>query len=63
MITEDNPLIAIDINLNEVKSDVNTYYRLDDGIYNFIKKVEEKYEIIGFEYNGTRTFGFICKEK
>lgn len=55
-------LKAIDIELKEVKSKGVAYYRLDDGLYQFLKKVEEKEKIIGFEYDGSRNFGIILGE-
>jgi hypothetical protein len=61
---EQKGIIAIDISLpTEVKSSGVAYYRLNDDMYDFMNKVLDKNTILGFEWNGSRNFGFIFKEK
>lgn len=55
---------AIDINLDEVKSNGTAYYRIDEGFKKFLEKCLEKHEIIGFEWEiGSWNFGIILKNK
>lgn len=55
---------AIDVSIaGEVKSKGIAYYRIEDGLYEFLKEVGEKEKIIGFEYEpGSRNFGLILGE-
>jgi len=56
-------MIAIDIKLVSIKSDGTAYYRLPDNLFEFFKKCEKKHKIIGFEWDGSRNFGVILKDK
>lgn len=61
-----DPFHAIDINIPAdefVKSTGTAYYRLDDGLYNFILECMEEHDILGFAWEGTRNFGIILKDK
>ena len=54
----------IDINLDAVKSSGTAYYRLPDGMYDFLLKCIEKHGIIGFEWDEeSRNFGVILDEQ
>ena len=56
-------LIAIDINLSKVKNDETAYYRLTKEMKEFLKKCQEKNNIIGFTWDGSFNFGIILKNK
>ncbi len=57
------PFHAIDINLNKVESTKIAYYRLDDGLFQFIEKCMEENKVIGFAWEGDRNFGIILADK
>jgi len=63
VITEDKPLIAIDINLPVAASKGTAYYRIDPQVRDFMRKCMEKHEVIGFEWDGSLNFGIILGEK
>jgi len=54
---------AIDIELDAVQSGGTAYYRLSDGLYEFLMKCEEQGGIVGFEWDKDRNFGVILKKK
>lgn len=57
-------LKAIDISLpadTPLQSEGVAYYRLPDGLFEFLKLCQEKHGIMGFEYDGSRNFGVILK--
>lgn len=54
---------AIDIELNDIRSDGVAYYRLPDRMYLFFQLVEKDKRIIGFEWDGSRNFGLIVLKK
>ena len=56
-------ITAIDIELNAVKSDGTAYYRLDNGLLEFLNKCLEKHDIIGFEWEErSRNIGVILND-
>ena len=60
----DETLKAIDINLpadTPIQSEGVAYYRLDNGLYEFLKLCKEKHGLLGFEWDGSRNFGVILK--
>ncbi|MFZ2978347.1 MAG: hypothetical protein WA057_01600 [Candidatus Magasanikiibacteriota bacterium] len=59
MISEKNKLEAIDVKEECVSSKGIAYYRLDDGLFNFLKLCNQDEKIIGFEWDGSRNFGVI----
>jgi hypothetical protein len=55
---------AIDIELNEAKSDGVAYYRIDPQFKEFLLKCKEKHGVIGFEYDfDGLNFGVILGEQ
>jgi hypothetical protein len=62
MIDENHKLEAIDINVDIVESKGIAYFRIDDILFDFMKKCDEKHRIIGFEWDGSRNFGVILGE-
>lgn len=56
---------AIDINLNEVKSEGVAYFRLTKEAKEFLEVCEKKHGIIGFEWDSESpwNFGVILNKK
>lgn len=64
MEEERKALIALDIQMpvdTEIKSEGVAYYRLPDGLHEFLKLCMDKHGILGFEYDGSRNFGVILR--
>ena len=64
MPEERKPLVAIDIQMPadvRFESEGIAYYRLENGLYEFLKLCMEKHGILGFEYDGSRNFGVILR--
>lgn len=62
MINKEQKIESIDIKKDIIKSKGIAYYRLDDGLFNFLTKCNEKENIIGFEWDGSRNFGIVLGE-
>lgn len=64
MDEERKALVALDIQMpadTEIQSEGVAYYRLPDGLYEFLKLCMDKHGILGFEYDGSRNFGVILR--
>ena len=59
---EKEPLKAINIKLDEAENEGVAYYRITPEFLEFLKKCDEKFGIIGFEYDGSLNFGVILKK-
>lgn len=57
-------IIAVDITLDQVTPPIETYYRLPEGLKQFLEKCLEKHNIVGFKWEeGSWNFGVLLTEK